>query len=292
MKPLKIALVHRDHPRHTWGRMIGMWAYDVPCLDVTHVPQPREFTLNRDNFVDVDAVVWEDARVIGTVTGGAPVPVVYMVGDSTLTDDNYQDRFAQAQQSDLILVDWDRLDRFEGTGKPVKRLAYCVNERLFYPRDKVIDVGFYCNITDERRDLHEWLATFCAARGYTFAGGRRVGEDYCQAIGETRVNVNLNRNPETRAHRCYDVMASRSCLVTSPMPHVSGEDWINQVHYLEWTDWDHLGSTLDAVLSSGLWESIATRAYAYAHAHTWAVRAAELYTILTEFISERVQHVY
>lgn len=285
MNPLKIVLVHRDHPRMMAERMIGMWAYDVPEFEVTVVTVSKYFTLTREIYTDFDAVFWEDSRTVGVIKGEAPVPIVYYVGDSTLSKGHFQHRREMAEQADLILVDWDRLERFEHLGVPVKRLSYCVNERLFYPREKTIDVGLHASLTDERRELHDWLTDFCAKRGYSYEGGRREGAEYYEAIGKTRVNVNLNRNPETRAHRCYDVMASRSCLLTSPMPEVSGEDWQTGIDFITWVDHKMLAYAIDWAMAKKTWEYIAMNAYA--QDHTWSARATQLHGLLTEFIEER-----
>jgi len=288
---LRVGLIHRDHPRHLQHRMIGMWAYEVPQFEVTRLAQPKHFTLNRDDYVDqFDVLFWEDARTVGTIKGNAPIPVVYYAGDSTLTFDHLRHRYEQSRQADLILVDWDDLDTFYDEFILVKRLSYCVNERLFYPHEKTVDVGFYASMTEERRELHDWLTVFCAARGYSYEGGQREGVAYCAAIGSARVNINMNRNPQTRAHRCFDVMASGSCLITSPMPPVSGEAWEEGLHYLEWIDTCDLGAAIEAALENGLWPYIAGRAFNYVQDHTWAARATQLHGLLSEFIAERAVH--
>jgi len=289
LKPLKIALVHRDHPRQMAGRIIGMWSYPVPELEVTVIPKSKFETLIREDFSEFDAVFWEDARTDYKVEGDLPVPVVYYVGDSTLSIGHLRHRHKQSRLADLILIDWDRLEQFEHGDVPVKRLSYCVNNRLFYPREKTVDVGFYVHMTPERRDLHRWLTEFCKLRGYNYDGGTRI-DDYCGPIGSAKVNINLNRNPETRAHRCYDVMASRSCLLTSPMPEVSEEDWIEGYHYISWTDWHDLAIAIDAALKRDWWSTIAWRGFNYVQDHTWAARAKQLHALLTEFITEGLGH--
>jgi len=288
---LRVGLIHRDHPRYMQHRMIGLWAYDVPEFEVTRITQSKVFTLSRNDYAgEFDVLFWEDARTLGSITGDAPIPVVYYAVDSTLSFDHLRHRYEQSRQADLVLVDFDDLDTFYDEFVPVKRLSYCVNDRMFYPRDKVTDVGFYAGITDDRRELHEWLEMFCTQHGYTFEGGRRNAHEYCKAIGQTRVNINFNRNPETRAHRCYDVMASRSCLLTSPMPPVSGEHWQAGAQYLEWQDRDQLAEQIQTALD-GEWDVIADRAYGYVQDHTWAARARQLHAMLTEFIAERADHV-
>jgi hypothetical protein len=264
-------------------RMIGLWGYDVPQFEVTRLTQPKIFELNRNNYADkFDVLFWEDARTFGTLTGNAPIPVIYYAGDSTLSFEHLRHRYEQSRQADLILVDWDDLDNFYDEFMLVKRLSYCVNEHLFYPWIKTVDVGFYASMTDERKELHEWLKDFCAKRGYSYAGGRREDAEYRKAIGSARVNINLNRNPSTRAHRCYDVMASQSCLVTSPMPQVSGEDWRAGFHYVEWDDRDRLVTVLDEALTDGVGPYIAANGYEYVQQHTWAARAQQLYNIIAE----------
>lgn len=290
---MKIALVHRDHPRHTDKRMIGMWSYAVPEFQVTRVAVPKHFILDRRAFADHDVIVWEDARTVGTVIGDAPVPVVYCVGDSTLSDAHYQHRYQQAAQADLILVDWDELDRFTALGKPARRLSYSVNEQLFKPLSKSVDVGFFQHPTDERAALDFWLAAFCAERGYSYASGSRADLAYCAALGTAKININLNRNPQTRAHRCYDALAARSCLVTSPMPYVSGEFWRPNTHFVEWRDYDDLAWWLDSLLPTGRWQRFAADGFDYVMAgHTWAKRAQQLHALLLDVFPRLQERAY
>lgn len=290
MIPLRVALVHRDHPRHAERRMVGMWAYDVPQLDVTHIAIPKIAELDRSDFDEFDVVFWEDARTLVTWTGESTTPLVYYVGDSTLTHGHFEHRYMQSRQADLIMVDWDGLDRFAHDNVPVLRLPYCVNDRMFIPRKKTVDVGFYASTTGERSELHDWLKSFCEQRGYSFSGGRREANEYVEAIASTRANVNLNRNPETRAHRCYDVMCCASALVTSPMPPVSGEEWIAGLHYWDWRTLGQLETLLDWLIGEGHWEATAARAKWHAEQHTWAKRAEQLHALLTTFLQERTRH--
>ena len=270
--------------------MIGHWSYPVPEFTWDVYPLPRRFELDLDQFVgDYDLVFHEDTKAWGSFVGDrSRLPVVYMVRDSTLSEDHYRVRVQQArEQADLILVDWDRLERFEGLGVPVRRLSHCVNERLFrdYGEPKIIDVAFHmaCKGCPGRAELRDWLREFCAARGYSYAAGIMIGEEYPKALSRAKIVVNLERTPDTRAHRVFDALACRTCLLTSPEPEVSGEVRQAGLHYVEWRTYEELGEQIDVLLKTGAWENYARHGYWLVHQHhTWWIRAGELRKILLE----------
>lgn len=177
MNPLSVALVHRDSPRCV-NRMYGEWSYAVPEFVVRHYPLALLQNISKAKLAERhDVVIVEDFRVHGQLTGDAPIPVCYRVVDSTLSEAHYQWRLGRARElADLILVDQDGLERFEGLGVPVRRFGYCVNDRLFkdYGLPKDIDVSFFCFFkgAPERAEMHVWLAEFCQGRGYySYQGG-------------------------------------------------------------------------------------------------------------------------
>ncbi len=286
--PLRVALVYRNDERGDAGRMVGWWSYPVKEFDWVHVPVENGFRLDLPRLQrdGLDLVVWEDHKAFGEMVNREALPVAYVVVDSTLSEDHYRARLAMARQADLVLVDHDDLSRFAGLGKPVRRLGYCVNDRLFrdYGLPKDVDICYHVRPTPERVELHEWLEAFCRKSGYVYAAGKRIGEDYAKAFNRAKVSVHLTRGPRVRAHRTFDVMACRSALVTSPLPVVCGEeDILDGVHYHSFHDTDELACVLSELLSSGLWREIAECAYEQVHGqHTWCLTAKRLRWIFSE----------
>jgi hypothetical protein len=284
MKSLRVALVHRDSPRLDGARSIGAWSYAVPEFMWTHFPVGKGFHLERGAFCDYDLIVYEDGKLRGTFDGDGP-PIVYMIGDSTLSEKHYQVRRQQARQCHLLLVDWDRLERFAELGVPVRRLSYCINDRLMRPdlaMGKDVDVGSYQSGTVERRELEDWLHVFCEASGYVFKAGTYAGQDYAMMMARSKIVLNVHRNPQTRSHRIFDAMACRACMLTTPVPDVSGEVREAGIHYLEFDDRDQLADCVNRLLN-GEWETIAGTGYMLVQEHhTWTVRARELRQIVAE----------
>ncbi len=289
MRPLKVALIHR--PGNVPGeRNYGPWSYPVPEFDVTPfaVQAKHGIDVRLSDYRGFDLVVHEDgkSRIFWDRRAGGP-PVAYVVTDSTLSEDHYRGRLAQAKRSDLVLVDWDRLERFAETGRPVRRFAYAVNDRRFYPRDvaKSFDVGVYANCrgVEAREEMVRWLRGVCGRRGWDYDFGTYPGEAYAEKIARTRVVVHLERTPTTRAHRVFDVMASGTALLTSPLPAVSGEEREAGRHYWEWRDRGELEERLGLLLQTGEWEEVAAAGAELAHrAHVWDVRARQLRATLEE----------
>ena len=291
MKPLRIALIHYDTSRQ-FDRMTGFWAYEVPEFEFAHFGVSEHAELRRSQFArDFDIIVREDHRNYGRVVNDAPIPLAYYVVDSTASEGHYQTRCTHAARADLILVEHDRLKRFEHLGPPVRRFGYCVNDRLFhdYGLEKTVDVGMYANPTPARDRLMAWLRDFCERQGYTFDGGRRADRlVYAHGFNQTRLSINLSQTPTNRPHRVFDAMACRTCLVTSRLPKVSGEAREAGEHYVEFDlyGWaDDLGGIVDGLLATGGWRGIADAAHDLVHErHTWAVRAGELrQTFFEEF---------
>lgn len=290
MKPLRVALVHRDRPRAAENRMVGWWSYVVPEFDVKHYPVPKGFCLDREELArQHDLVVLEDAKVYGTFVGRGGLPVFYHVTDSTLSDEHYQVRCRQAKQADAILVDWDDLDRFRHLHMPIYRFNYCVNDRLMrdYEMEKDIDVGSYQSGTVERRKVEAWLRAFCKEHGYVFQSGVYPGQEYPMMMTRSKIVVNLNRNPNTRGHRIFDIMACRACMLTSPTMDVSGETRRAGFHYLEYDpdDLSLLGEQVDWLLDTERWETFARNGHTLVReSHTWQVRASYLHGIVEKFL--------
>ena len=295
MKPLRVALIHRDSPRSTDKRMVGIWSYPVPEFTWDHYPisraqklVPGGFQLDRADFAgEYDLIFYEDGKLHGRFTGAADIPIAYYVVDSTLTQDHYKIRRQQAAQCDLVLVDHDELQRFRWRDGPiVRRLSHCVNDTWFrdYGLEKSIDVSFHCRVkgSPQRAELEAWLAEFCAQEGYSYANGTRYDEEYAQAFNRSKVTVNLARTPTNRPHRVFDALACRVCLVSSVLPAVDPIEIVPGVHYEEYRDRKGLAALLHGLLA-GIWGYFAVQGYEHVQKyHTWAARAKELRLILRE----------
>ena len=286
MKPLRLALVHRASGR-SLRRMGGPFCYEVPEFTWEHFPVIPNFRAKRADFAGFDAIIYEDGKLHGSITGKGP-PVVYMVGDSTLSEAHYQlRRRVAAQSADLVLVDWDQLERFANQFVPVRRLSYCVNDRLFCPRgDKQHDVTFLARFkgAPERYTLAKIIKSAAEKRGWLVSIGHLDGMAYSRAFSEAKIGVNLARNATTRNYRVFDVMASGSCLLTDPVPPVSDEPGRDVgVHYAEFETLEEVPDKVAWLLAEDRWEGYAERALESVRKHhTWAVRAGQLRAILAD----------
>lgn len=290
MKPLRVALIHRDSPRSTDKRMVGIWSYPVPEFTWDHYPVAKGFQLDRANYAgEYDLIFYEDGKLHGRFVGGADIPIAYYVVDSTLTQDHYEQRRQQAAQADLVLVDHDELQRFRWRDGPtVRRLSHCVNDRWFrdYGLEKTVDVSFHCRLvgSPRRAELEAWLADFCAREGYSYAYGTRYDEDYARAFNRSKVTVNLARTATNRPHRVFDALACRVCLVSSVLPAVEPIAIVPGVHYEEYRyrDREGLAALLHGLLA-GTWGYFAVQGYEHVRKHhTWAARARQLRVMLRE----------
>ena len=287
MKPLKVALIIRpyDHLKNRDDRTIGLFSYAVPELEWEHHMQAKTFSINRGYFKDYDAIVLEDG-LFGNFYGDGP-PVIGIFWDTTWTDRHYKDRLAQAAKCDLVLIGHDQLRRFKPCGKPVRRLSYCVNDKLFkdYGLPRSVDVTFHNRIVASRarRRLEIRLAEFCRSRGYSFNSGELPLEPYAKAFNSAKVNVNLCQSKRNRPHRVFDVMASRGCLLTSRLPCVSGEEREAGVHYVEYYRHTKSFKLIDWLMESGEWQRVADAGYELVQRqYTWKVRAVQLRQIIRE----------
>lgn len=291
MRPLKIALIHR-RGESSIHRLIGPFSYAVPDLVWSHFPVWKGFDLNKRSFRDqgFDLIIHEDHKAHARITVDADIPYVYIVRDSTLSEGHYKERLSQAGQADLVLVDWDDLKRFESTNRRVRRWSYCVNDSIFFDHDleRSVDVGFFANINGDpaRGSLNDFLHEFCEGRGYIYQSGSRQGVDYARAFATCKIAINANRTPTNRNHRIFDAMASGTCLLTEPVPEVSGEVRQAGKHYVEWSGLEDLATRIPYLLSpkgSGRWKKIGRDSRDLVKKyHTWTIRAHELRQIITE----------
>ena len=304
MKPLRVLLVHRDQ-QHRWERIDGQFAYEVPEFAWEHRTVDKVFTLDVNDCDGYDVVWWDEGKHrLGPHFqprrgAGRRRPVAYYCLYPSLAGHMRTSRQKRARDdADLVLLDHDRLDLWRDVGVPAWRCAYSVDERRYRPLEKDIDVGFYCvwNYSPERPALNAWLEAFCERKGYRFWSNRGlVVDDYAELLGRTKVVLHLNRTPDTRPPRIFDVSAAGGVLVSNPMPPVEGENWRHAVHYwkisrpgpkaevgnvafreMAYTDEDcaEIAFALEMLLDGGRWEPMAreARKYVLSH-HTWAHRA-------------------
>lgn len=278
-RPLRVALLHRNSPRLLKRDVVGWWSYEVPEFEWDHFMVRKGFYTKRSTFAQAyDLIVYEDGKLTGRIERDADLPVAYVVADSTLSEEHYRIRCQQAaMNADLLLVDWDDLQRFAHLEMPTYRFSFAANDQFFYPREKKIDVGFFCHPTPERKRLADHLNEFCEREGYRFVYGSRMGGDYAEAIGGAKININLGRNPQTRSNRIFDVFLSESCLVCDPLPYVSAEPRKLNEHYLQFRTMDELDLLLNELLQEGTWRVFAAAAYELGKRyHTWGARARQL----------------
>lgn len=281
LKPLRLALVHRASPRMI-DRMFGWFSYEVPEFTWEHFPVRKGFRFDKDKIAGrADVIIYEDAKINGDFIGRADIPICYVIVDSTLSETHYRHRLREAKKADLLLVDWDRLIRFQETGKPAIRFSYCVNDRLFCPGNfaapRPVDIAMHHNRTPERERLNYWGDMFSKGHGLNFACGVKFGPAYAEAFRRAKVVINVHRNDQTRSHRMFDVMASGACLITSRTPYVSGEEREPGVHYLQFDDLDHLATVTRRALYGERWKEVGMAGYELVkRAHTWKVRAGQL----------------
>jgi glycosyltransferase involved in cell wall biosynthesis len=213
--------------------------------------------------------------------------------DSTLSDTHYQERLKQGSMADMILVDHDKLERFKVGKKPVRRLNYCVNDHLFKPLEKTIDVNFHCGSGarkgypggNERNELRAQLDGICKELGLSYVSGVLGLPEYAEAMGRSKVVVNLPRTPINRPHRVFDAMAAGACLLTAPIPYIIEDKLFgNEFKYFDQKVYDDLEPVLWGLFKgSGLWTIYSEKGYnTVMDYHTWSIRAQQLRQILSE----------
>lgn len=264
------------------NRNMGLFSYPVPEFEWKHFifggHKAYATEMNDYDLIfqeDAGPRHWKDRRA----------RLVYLAIDSTLSEDHLQARLERAEQSDLILVEQDDLERFSHLGIPVKRFNYCVNDRLMrdhgLPRD--LDVSFHCggNGQPERAKVREMLATYCKKRRLTYQSGILHITDYAMAMARSKIVVNWPRTPANRPHRVFDAMACGACLVTGPIPDVMGDERVPGRDYLQVNRISDIPDTIDYLLETGEWQQIAGKGKRLiARYHTWTIRARQLKGIL------------
>jgi len=292
MKPLKVALIYKSRSGviERDRRAMGWWSYPVPEFEWEFFPA-RGLVETRE-YRAYDLIFHEDTASAGGYMRSKPSdpPIVYLNIDSTLSEQHHLERMTFAKQADLVLVDHAKLERFRTTDKPVRRFNYCVNDHIFKPLDKTLDVVFHCSSGEsrglpggkERNDIRRFLGEYCRSAVFSLRTGAVGLEEYAANIGHSRVVVNWPRTVSNRPHRVFDAMACGAALLTGPIPTVDGDDLEWGVHYLDYSDMEGLGLILKALVD-GLWKQYADAGNELAmKCHIWAIRAQELRQILRE----------
>lgn len=293
MKPLKIALIVKGTPAtlERLNRNVGYWSYPVPeftwahfCIGDNVVP--------RNKFSNFDLIFMEDVGAKGRLEGEGP-PVVFLSIDGTLSPEHQKARQHQAQHADLVLVDHERLENYYPYNNKVRRLVYCVNDGVFGPLEKSLDVCFHCSAGErkgmpggkERNEIRRMLGDHCRAKGYSYVSGGVGLVEYASHMGRARVVINWPRTPANRPHRVFDAMACASAVLTGPLPSVDGDYRQSGVHYWEFNDHGGMLTMLDELLV-GDWVQVSSLGYSLVESHhTWAIRAKELRRILEKELS-------
>ena len=278
MKPLNVVLIHRDNDAYRY--LCGWWSYPVPefTWNVLKV-QPSGFVAT-PNIQGVDLIMLED-WIFGKIYKGGR-PMVYWIIDSARSDEQLAKNVQQARQADLVLIDSDRTEKFYQLTQPVRRMAYAVNEQVYHPHAKHYDVAFLCWPTPERRKMHDMVHEICERRGWSLLSGTYDNRSYADALGLSRVVVHKSHVEQARSWRVFDVMATKSCLLTNPIPLIDGDGIRPNEHYAEYYDAEDLEYKLEALVSGG-WEPMAETGYQHVMAHhTWATRAKELRQMIFE----------
>jgi glycosyltransferase involved in cell wall biosynthesis len=272
-------------------RNIGYFSYAV--LEFTWDHFVIGGSIDRKQFRDYDLIFIEEGGKPLEIINPGP-PVAYLSYDSTLSEQHYQDRLKRAAVSDLILIDHDRLERFKHLGKPVRRLNYCVNEKVFKPLEKTLDVCFMCsgggtgNLPGgkERAELRVKLGEICKELGLSYKSGVGGLDEYAAAMGHAKVVVNLPRTPTNRPHRVFDAMACSCLVITGDIPRLEedkltskeltvfhSESQIEQIRSYLISLLQHIDNPLDKAING--YELIMDY-------HTWSIRAQQLRQILSE----------
>ena len=284
MKPLRAALIVKNTPSsfEREQKNVGYFSYPVPEFTWEYFSPGKGISVELDAFkrAGFDFVMHIDGGNWCAYTNRT-IPVVYYSIDSTLSETHhFAPRLEQASRADLVLVDHDDLERFKPGGKSVRRWLYCVNDRVFYPREKTLDVDFQCGGSAERSKMRVYLSDLCKARGLSYKSGVAPLADYAENMGAAKVVVVLPRTPTNRPHRVYDAGASSAAILTAPLPFIEGEfsEFIRKNMFTFHNERELEELVVD--LTPTMWAEpfhteIMTR-------HTWATRAAELRAILAE----------
>lgn len=282
---MKVALVVKasNGTQEREVRNMGYWSYPVPEFEWRHFVFPGKKAYATEMNSGFDLIFQEDAGPY--YFKNVSLPHVYLTIDSTLSKGHLESRLHRARGTDLILVDQDHLESFTALGIPVRRLNYCVNDRLFkdYGEERTIDVSFYCGSNEERGQIRNMLRPYCKERGITFETGTLHPIEYARAMARSKIVLNWPRTPNNRPFRVFDAMACGACLVTGPLPDVMGDERVEGRDYIQVGQIEGIPATLQRLLDNDEWQDVAARGKKLVTKyHTWAIRAKELHQMLSE----------
>lgn len=284
MKPLKVALIIKnDNGKARTNRNMGYFSYPVPEFEWEHFTPGKRFNLNRNSFRAFDLIIHEDAPLEGNWQGSS-VPLIFLDIDSTLSIEHFNQRFNQASQADLVLVDHDNLLHFKKINKPVRRFNYCVNDKVFYPSDKPksLDLVFHCSNNhtggETRSNIRKLLDKYAKANFLQYRSGAIDLEQYAANFRNSLIVVNQSRTPHNRPHRIFDALASHSCLLTSHFAYVAHDGLQENENYVNFADNEQLIQKLDYLFNNrSEIERLANNGYnLITQQHTWNIRAKQL----------------
>jgi glycosyltransferase involved in cell wall biosynthesis len=281
---MKVALIVKNSngTQEREQRNMGYWSYPVPEFEWRHfITGKKAYATDMNHYGDV--IFQEDAGPY--ILKNVRKPVVYLAIDSTLSEDHLESRLKRAKNADLILVDHDDIERFKHLGIPVRQWNYCVNDHLFRDQglSRDIDVSFYCGSNVERGQIRNMLRPFCRGNDISFATGTLHPVQYAQAMAQSKIVLNWPRSPDNRAHRVFDAMACGACLVTGPVPNVSGDYLDRHNNYVPVNYIEDIPIVLQHLLKTGDWQHIAQNGKRLVDKyHRWSVRAKQLKQILAE----------
>lgn len=264
---------------------LGWWSYDVPDLTWDFIPVDDGDVVDKDDLArEHDLIIWED-WCWPTWKGISCIPVYAVMVDSNTSARRRKMYQGRAKQATALLVDQDDLATFEGASIPAYRWSYGVNEQVFAPRQKEVDVAYHVVATPERGALQDYLQAWLKDHPTISAsfGDNLTIDQYAARLGTARIAVHKRTHPQCRSHRYFDALASGCCLLAERGQDVVEDGFIPGRHYLEWTSPTELVGQIADLLESGRWWSIAEAGRAFVLArHTWAHRAAQLVRILEE----------
>lgn len=289
MRKLRVALVVKQSTstRQRSLRNMGYWSYPVEEFEWDHFDlfQALGNTLSAYDFIFIeDASKGIDLRFKG-------LPIVYLSIDETLDEAHFHVRHSQAKLADLVLVDHGALELFADACSRVRRFNYCVNDEIFKPLDKSVDIAYHCNSGEsrgfpggkERNLLRLELDRIRRDRGYSFQSGSIGILEYASSFGKAKVVVNLPRTMQNRPHRIFDAMACKAAVLTGQIPMVSYDRLEQGTHYTQFANDAELERELRHLITQDNWQQTAQAGYNLVmQYHTWKTRAKELRLILQD----------
>lgn len=294
LRPLHVGLIVKHTPvaYERDNRNMGLFSYAVPEFTWEHIQVQKHGTLNTADYAKrFDLLFEEDGGNWPNYIGHA-LPIVYYAIDSTLSYDNhYLPRYQQSKKADLCLVDHDQLERFGYRNRPVRRLSYCVNDKLFYDRglERDIDVNFHCGGGNEgRAEVRRLLAAYCHEHGLKYVSGTVELGIYAEHMARSKVVVVVPRVDGNRPHRILDAMASGACVITGKIP-MSDEKWCIGDDLLMSYDNEGIIYRLDHAFTDDEYDMYWLGIAPYGHkliqeTHTWSVRSKELRQMIDEVL--------